>query len=192
MKKHLRDNNEIISLHRYVEDRYGEDGMAVIDVRIADSTQLFDPFSMGKQLQIDPEIAVYIDRQCDLIPDSTPLKIRFHTGKLSDEVKRRFSECLLDHYAVEMYHKKYERRVNRRKFLGLVVLGLLLLLLYVVHAAGHASNYRVQILSIAASFSLWEALDLFLIERLHLQKLLLRIRHQMQIEFTDDNIPTSV
>ena len=161
---------DLLSLRRYIDNEYMEDGYAVIHINLYQEYELFDPLSYGRQKQINQEIIDYIDRRSAIIPTTIPLKVIFHGKDITEDDQENIKKCIKEHYTVAMYDKQWDKRINRRKIIALTALGLSVLGVYVLHAISGEENMRTEILSIIASFSLWEAVDLFLLERKSLQK----------------------
>lgn len=156
-------------LNEYITCEFGDDaGHAVIHVQLYEGLRLYDPLSMGRQLELNPEIIDYIDRRAEIIPTKTPLRVCFHGRALSERDQKRVRAILREHYTVVLRDKSWDRRINFRKIVALASFGLLVLFFYLTMGASGRTDMLLEVLSIIASFSLWEAVDLFLVERLEI------------------------
>lgn len=176
------------SLRRYLESEYMERDDAVIHISIYEGLQLFDPLSMGRQLELNPEIIDYIDHRTAIIPARIPVRICFHGGDLSDEQKQLIRKCLIEHYTVVMHDKQWDKRINTRKVIILAAFGIAILGFHLSGYFTDRGGITTEVLSIVASFTLWEAVDLFMLERTGIRKQLADTAQLMNqtVEFRDD------
>ena len=67
------------NLRKYIENEYlDEKGIAIIDICLYDGFSIFDQLSMGRGLELNPEIYDFIERKANIIPNKYDLVIRFH------------------------------------------------------------------------------------------------------------------
>lgn len=180
-----------IALQEYLNEEFlDEHGDAVIHVNISDSMILFDPMSFGKQRDLNPEILNYIDRKSNLIDASTPVKVVFHGRRLSSEEKHMVSECISEYYSVRSFNARVQLRRIKRKTIALACFGIVVLSAYFALAYAIGEGMKTEILSIIGSFALWEAADLFILERRDiLHDLLIFTRQSVTtIEYADESI----
>ena len=139
-------------------------------------------------MELHPDIIEYIDHRAAIIPSVLPITIRFHASCLTDDQKQRIRDCLTEHYTVVMHDIKWDKRINRRKIIALAAIGLTVLGFYITMNLNGASEMKVELASILASFTLWEAVDLFLLERTEINKKLWNTAQQLtqRIEFVED------
>ncbi len=167
----IRTARKIKTLRQYVEQEYlDEEGNAVIDIHLYEGLELFDPLSMGKQRDINPEIIDFIDRKSNLIPNNHPIILRFHGGTPSEEEKQQAADCLEEHYAVVLQDRAWDLRSNNMQLMILAIIGVAFVSLYLFCALKLEEGLFLEILSIIGSFALWEAADRFLIERSAIRK----------------------
>lgn len=166
LRKAARGKDGMQTLHQYMEQEYmDEDGYAVIDVCLYDGLELYNPMSMGRQRDLNPEIYDFIEQKAYIIPAWTPLKVRFCGGKLLAEEKEEIKRLLLEHYTVILHDKAWDKRINRRKLFGMAAVGVVFLSLYFFFALKREDGLFLEILSVIGSFALWEAADCLMLER---------------------------
>ena len=153
------------SLHRYLDEEYmTEDGVGVIDVRLYDELALYDPLSLGRQRELNPEIYDFIERKANLLPAQVPLRICFH-GRIPPEDQAQIRRLMAEHYAIALQDRMWDQRSNRVKLTGMVAVGVLFLSMYFFFALREDDGLFLELLSVIGSFALWEAADCFLLER---------------------------
>ena len=156
------------SLREFVALEYG--GRVCVDIRAGDGEGLFDPLSMGRQRELSREVYDYIDAKLYPIPLKYPVTLRFHVGKLGREERSAAREALREHYNLILLDKALDLKINLAKLLSLALLGVFLLGIWFALQRERIQPLITEILSIAGTFSLWEAVDLWLLERSALKR----------------------
>lgn len=140
-----------------------KDNQAVVFVDCNGISTLFDPLSVGEQLELITDLTDFLDRKMYFIPLQYPIVIRFIHCDYNEETKNNIRLCLSEHYCNIIRDKQLDYRVNRWKIVGLIFLGLVLLSIsFTIRIEAELVN---EFLSVAGTFSLWEAVDFYLLER---------------------------
>jgi hypothetical protein len=121
---------------------------------------LFDPMHGDPQRDLNHDIYTSLDDQAFLIP----LKERIHVV-LQCEYDKEVIPLFHRHYEEKMLGKKRELRFNTLKTIYLLLLGFLLLGISYITKLASSSGFVGEFLSVAASFSMWESVDAFILER---------------------------
>ncbi len=189
LKDEVDKSLKMKSLHDYVKEEYLEEGgNAIIDIQLYEGLELFDPLSMGKQIDINPEIIDYIDRKSNLIPVTIPIVIRFHGRSLTTQQQDQVRACLEEHYSNALHDRCWDYRTNKREIIYLTILGVALIFIYLVCSITLDNPLFVEILGIFGSFAMWEAADCFILERVAIKNDLYSIAQNktQTIEFYED------
>lgn len=154
----------------YLKDEYvAADGKAEVDVCLFSGQPLYNPFSMGRQRELSSELYDWIDTKIYPVPNGYQVRLRLHVQEMEDAEKAQIEDILHEHYAVELRDKRLDLRINFWKIWGLIVVGVCLLGLYFALEVMQKQQLFMEFLSIAGTFALWEAVDLYLLERRTLQ-----------------------
>lgn len=156
-------------LLKYIEHIRDDEGYAVVDVSLGEEVTLYDPLSLKGQRDLNSEIYDYIEAQTNVIPATVPLRIRFH-GDFSAEEQEEIKQMMHRHYVMRSFDISWDLIANFRKMLLLALFGAAVLALYLYLAFTSENALTTEILSVIGSFSLWEAVDAFLLERPHLRR----------------------
>ena len=179
------------SSHRpldYVREEFlCADGKAQIDIRLYDGLELFDPLSMGRQKELNGDIYAFIDAKLYAIPTHLPIRLCFH-GALPGGTQQEVRALLQEHYLSVLRDKRLDLRINRIKIVSLALLGVALLALYFALELFISEALFMELLSIAGSFAIWEAVDCWLLERksMDLEYLYAGQAALSEITFVDD------
>lgn len=154
-------------LLKYIERIRDDEGYAVVDVSLGEGVELYDPLSLKRDL--NGEIYDYIEAQTNVIPATVPLRIRFH-GNFRPEEQEEIKQTMHRHYVMKSFDISWDLIANFRKTLLLALFGAAVLAVYLYLALSSENALMTEILSVIGSFSLWEAVDAFLLERPHLRR----------------------
>lgn len=148
------------TLRKFSKEKYiDENGTANIDVY---PDELYSKLSGGED--INGEIVDYIESQAYFIPTEYPLNIRLHGVK--EEEREKFTKKIKEHYWIRLADTKDDLRRNGIISLVLLLVGIALYLAYfLVLIAFENQPIFNEILSVSATFSVWEAVDYFMINR---------------------------
>lgn len=171
VKKIRQFENEMPSMDQYVEKEYlDESNNAVIRINAYEGIEWYDMLSIGNQATLNQEIYDFIDRKAYYIPIRYPIVIQFENVQINEKEQLYITNLIKEHYTLILKDKRIDLQYNFITILTLFVLGIILLIVYFTINTAEVGNVFSEILSIAASFSLWEAVDYFLIERKNIGK----------------------
>lgn len=176
---------------RYVEQRLQPDNTVKIDVNIPDDLELFDPLAPDEYAQLNPEILRYIEDQAYFVPAEYDLTINFVGKSLPQDKRTRLENALHDHYNMQVYDKLDDIKNNRRLGIFLLAFGAIALGVYFFMTLFEKNLLFNEIVSIVGTFSVWEAVDCWLIGGHHTKT---ELRNAMQmallkVTFTEKELP---
>lgn len=185
MEKETLSRSGIRYYAKDVAEEYVQDGYACIDLRLYDGFELYDPMSMGRQSDLNPEVYEHINQHAILIPSAMPLKIRFWGRDIPSDEQQTIREMMRKHYTHNLLDKVWDRRSNNIHMWTMLILGAALLSLYVYLTVRGQDTVYLEILGTIGSFSIWEVADCFLIERLSIRKQMRYISQNLvqEVEF---------
>nr|WP_294494229.1 hypothetical protein [uncultured Anaerosporobacter sp.] len=171
VKNIRRFENNMLSMERYLEKEYlDEDNNAVIYVNAYDGIEWFDKLSIGNQVTLNQDIYDFIDRKAYYIPIRYPIIIQFVNVDLNEKEQNQIIRLIKEHYTSILNDKRIDLHFNFITILSLFTLGIILLIIYFTINMAEVGEIISEVLSIAASFALWEAVDYFLLERKDISK----------------------
>ena len=190
-KRHLKDKmlDRVVPefhMREYVKQRYlNESGDAVITLR-GDRESIFSPFCVDGKDRIDPSAIEYIDECAYEIPVYYDIVIDILENDTSEENRDRIARSIQEHYILAFEDKKEDLRINAFISVSLLCMGIFLLGLSFFLNSIDANRFITEFFSVAATFSLWETVDCFLIKRkqLNVEKMNARQLAAARITFT--------
>ena len=188
MGKKRQKKRQALEIVHYVEALRDAEGRACIDVRLQADTELYDPLSVGENLDLSSEIYAFIDAQANIISSHIPLRIRFRGREVSPQEQENVRQIMRRHYTMCSYDVIWDMAANLRKMLCFALFGAAVLAVYLYLAFTSDRPLSAEILSIIGSFSLWEAADAFLIERPRLRREYANVMQNVHqtVEFTKE------
>jgi len=167
MVKKIRQYEDVMpSMEQYLEDEYlDENNNAVIRINAYEGIGWYDPLSIGNQVSLNQDIYDFIDRKAYYIPIRYPIIIQFENVDLNEKEQNHITSLIKEHYTLILKDKRIDLQFNFITILTLFVLGIILLIVYFTLNTAELGDVFSEILSIAASFALWEAVDYYLLER---------------------------
>lgn len=155
-----------------------EEGRAVIPMTVRDDTDFLSPFSFSGKETVSDGVADFLERGALPFRHKESLTVRIYSDCIDDEEKKVYAEAIREHFFGQ--HLQNARRLKRNAvsavllFLcGAVLLGLMAILM-----TYSVSDILVEIVDIFAWVFIWEAVDIFCLERE-----LLRMKQERYLRF---------
>ncbi len=160
--KSLRDYSKNRKAKRNFSDRYSEicsDGS--IRIRVDGKNELFSPYSFKNDLS--PELIGYIEDTAYNIPIDRPLNICFSSVEKDDQEK--VIKAYKKYFELSFNDKCLDLRIYFIKSVILMIFGFIFLSVGIIFSHFDAFWGLNEIFTVAASFSMWESIDFFLLGR---------------------------
>lgn len=138
-------------------------GFALIEVNL-NQFEIYNPLSIPPNRTLNQDILTYIDEQSYPIPVDTPIQIRLY-GDVDEQEQKEIIHRLQEYYDFRLKDKMADLKNNAIHSSVLFIIGILLFVLYFLLANFTVNQVWYEILSIIATFIVWEAADFFILER---------------------------
>lgn len=150
----------------YLTEEYlNENNEAVIHIDGRGLNGAFEPLSIGVQRELKGELFDFVERKADPIPVEIPLVLQFEGMNAGEEEQESIRQMLKEHYMLILVDKKVDLYYNTIQSILYFLLGLAVLVGAYFLAPVVSSVFFTILLSIIATFSLWEAVDSSLLKR---------------------------
>lgn len=159
----LRQYSKKRKANRNFSDEYSEideNGNVLIDVNMREG-DVFSPYSDKKDLNGDA--IEYIESTAYYIPIDRPLKIRF--SGVEESEREAVRKAYRKRFESEFNDKCLDLRICMLKAICLLVIGFAFLALGIVVSRLDILWGLHEIFTVVASFTMWESVDFFLLER---------------------------
>ena len=162
-KKYKQMIRHIPTSKDYIQQEYTRDESGRLILNVCPPAEIFNPLSSLKQLEVSDEVFAYLDNKIYYLPTREGIHIHFNENHFSNEKKQQITECIQEHYLLILKDKKEDLLINSITVIGLALLGTI----FLGPSFMEALDFPLinETLSIIGSFSMWEAVDLTILER---------------------------
>ena len=130
---------------------------AVLDLKLSNVRQWFNPIKIGPKLDMNQEIAAVVNRFLETAKEPRPLEITIRCpGTISEPMRATMQEIF------QLYYEDEERHINTYlegryiRVMGLVIISILAATIWVTFSQPNNGGITWTILSNFAGFSLWQ------------------------------------
>lgn len=154
------------------EDYLDNEGYVTFNVD-AKKDELISNYKVNDKELISTDFISNLEKYSEPVPYSYPIRIKINSIDDITNLDNMYKE----HYKLKIILTRNKLKINLLKALGLLFLGILLFILYFILKENTNWLY-LEIISIAATFSIWEAVDVFLLER---QEIKIELANNIQL-----------
>lgn len=171
MLRLLREKYQSYKAAGFNKDKYIEeifltaDGTALVDIRLDSIDSALSSFAQRDRAVIDEGLASYIDGQIYNIPLKNPIVLHFHLPCARTEQREILVQAIKNHYGLILEDKRQDLQTNLLTIIALFLAGVLLLAFSYYLSSNNMGQLFTDIINIAGTFSLWEMVDLYLLDR---------------------------
>ena len=129
----------------------------MLDLKLTDVRQWFNPIEIGPKLELNQEISSVVNRFLETSKEPKPLEITVcRPTEVSAPMQATMQEVL------QMYYEDEERRVNSylesryTRVMALVIISILAITVWISFSSSDDESVTWTILSNFAAFSLWQ------------------------------------
>ncbi len=156
-------DKRISHLPQLINQTYKRDENNFLIIPVNCSAELFNPFSLQSNLDLNPELYNYLDDQIYYTPVLEHLHLEFCGKVFTEEEKEKITHCVKRHYNKIFRDKKQDLAIN---FITIVCLAFIGIIFLSISISGVIEKALLnETLSIIGSFAMWEAVDMYILER---------------------------
>lgn len=149
----------------FIEDKYIiEDDTVYIPVKVDDINDFLDSKSTKGFEVLSQDFIDYIEKQAYYVPTRYNLKITLQGKAATEENIELIKKLWEKHYTLELNDKNDDLRIAKLTSIILFTIGALFFVGTAIISTFKINEILKEFCSIAATFSLWEAVDYILIE----------------------------
>ena len=175
-------------LDGYIKNEYlTKDGDADIYLNIESLDDLFDTRTSGNQIELNNDIYEFIENKTSMLENDTIINLHISGANLTSKEQGMVKHLFKEHYAIELYKTQKEYSKYRNKIIGLVFIGLIALLSYLIIYFVEDFSLLLEVFAFIFSFALWEAGDciIYTLSDIKLEREAITQNLLMNVEFDD-------
>ena len=195
LKKKMKEKIKIFSndqyLDGYIKNEFlTDDGDADIFLKLHNKSELFDERTVGHQKELLNSVYEYIEDKTSVLSSSVKIHLHFIGVELNSREQGIARHILKEHYAIELYKIQKEYSKYRNKIIGLIIIGFLCLIAYLLLYLNTDFNFFLEVFGFLFSFSLWEAFDCYLYTFSDIKETRIAITQNllMDVDFHENNM----
>ena len=101
-------------------------------LKLHNKSELFDERTVGHQKELLNSVYEYIEDKTSVLSSSVKIHLHFIGVELNSREQGIARHILKEHYAIELYKIQKEYSKYRNKIIGLIIIGLLCLVAYLL------------------------------------------------------------
>lgn len=151
---------------KHISQNYlDENGNALIHIRLNNVQSAFSQFCVKGHEELDGSFTQYLDEVIYHIPLKHSVILDFQVEQLTNGEKEILARTIKNHYGLILEDKKQDLKINLITILGLFLVGATLLAFSYYLSSNNKGQFFTDFINIAGTFSLWEMVDLYLLDR---------------------------
>lgn len=158
---------------------------ATINLHVRDDSDFLSPYAEEGKPIISTEIADFLEKTIRAYHPKCPVILNIHSTCIDDNEKIQYQKAIRNYFSLELEDNIREMKRISIKALIFTIIGVIILaFMFVLDHIG-VNSLWIEVIDIFAWVFLWEAVDLFFIERSHLLVRAKRLQNfiQMQINY---------
>lgn len=163
LNQRIKELKKDVELAEEVEET--SDGRAIVDITVDDLDDFYSPYSPKSFKLLNPQMVEYIDEYSKTIPASQELILRISATNKTDEAKNRIKKTIRRTFVEKIANINTELRRNLLSAIIFMAVGILFLAGVIIANTLDLGATVYEILDIIAWVFVWEAVDIFFMER---------------------------
>ncbi len=166
------------------EHEHDEQGRAVIDLRVLDDGEFLSPYSTAKHNIISEDVSDFIEHSMRGVPPEEAVHIRIYSNVITPEEQAEYTKAIHSHYADKYRDSCFEKKhLHRTAAIMTLVAVVALSFMIGFEVSWFRTAVISEIIDIFAWVFMWEAVDIFF-----LQRTMLRFKQQRYLRLADSVI----
>lgn len=144
--------------------RFDEEGLELIPMHVIDDSNFLSAYSSKDEEIISSEAAEYLEHKIKPSDISNKLHISISSSCIDEEEEKRYAKAIKNYYKNKVIDETRKIHINSIQSLSMIIVGILILTIYIVLEFVY-KNPLLEVIDIAAWVFVWEAVNLYFIER---------------------------
>lgn len=162
-----------------------KDETAIIHLHVQDDSNFLSPYAEEGKPIISTEIADFLEKTIRAYHPKCPVVLNIHATCIDENEKIQYQKAIRNYFSLELEDNTREmKRISIKTFVFTIIGVLTLAFMFILDHMG-VNSLWIEVIDIFAWVFLWEAVDIFFIERSHLLVRKKRLQNfiEMQINY---------
>ena len=185
MLKGLKELRKITKeIHGEKKLSYDAEGRVTVPVSVNDDTGFIAPFSSDGEVVISSDVADFLEHSVKHIKPGCDLHFVISGDTVDEKEKREYPAAIKNYYRYEFIECTRELKKNAILSIIMTALSALVFILAIVLAEIGVRDVILNMIDVVAWVFMWEAVDLFVLERAALRISRLRSLAMIKAKYT--------
>lgn len=163
LRKQLKDKEK--ELAKEERQIYDQEGRAVINVNVLDDSGFLSPYGEDNDVLISSETAAFLEHSIRPVNHKKDLSLIIKSNVIDDKEKGVFAKGIKNYYENTFLELQQKLKTNLFATLLLMLAGFVWFAVVIVLSLFFTYDMILEMISIAGWVFLWEAVDLFFLQR---------------------------
>ena len=183
MEEKIRQYSNRTYMNNYIKKEFlTDDQDADIFLNIESKDDLFDNRTVDQQKDLTFDVYDYIEEKTSVLSSNVKINLHFTGIYLTPREQEMVRHILREHYAIELYKIQRQYIKYRNRIITLILFGILCLLIYALLFFLTDLKFSLEIFGFMFTFSLWEALDIYISELSEIKSQRIEITQNLLLE----------
>lgn len=164
-------NKRVEDLEKQEKHIYDEDDRVVININVRDDVEFLSNYGIEENTVISQETASFLEHAIKPINYKENLTLAIHSDVISEDEKYLYDKGIRNYYKNSLLEQKKHLDLNLKSTLFLLLSGIVYFALLTLVSFFLKNDLWVEVLSIVGWVFIWEAVEVFFLERPKLRRM---------------------
>ena len=150
---------------REIEAEYDRAGKELIRMQVKEDSGFLSPYCLQGEPVVSSEVSDFLDNVVKRLPLRAELHIEIDGDTIDEQERTEYAAAIRNHYRSQVIDTGIKLKRNAVTSLIMAIIAVAILTVYVALELYSADYVLLEIIDIAAWVFMWEAVDLFFLER---------------------------
>lgn len=183
----LSKRQELLKQSRQIQ--YDSQGRAILTMRVRDDGDFLSPYSLSREETISTDVAEFLTESAMAVHPRMPMTLHIHSQCIDEKEQDVYRRAIRSYFTLQAIEHQRTMRRNAIQSAVMAAVGVVSLAGMVWAERMGVSGIWIECMDIFAWVFVWEAVDLFFIERgmLRLKQKRLDAFMDMTVQYFDAN-----
>lgn len=155
--------------HQLQNKEYDNEGREVIRMQVRDDSNFLSMYSPKNEVVISSEVSDFLDNAIKSKRLNNDLHIIISSNVIDDNEKLEYQRGIKNYYRLRILDLDRRLKSNLVSAILMILVAIFIFVTYIILELHHSNYILLQLIDIAAWVFVWEAVDLFFLERKRLK-----------------------
>lgn len=148
-----------------VNSEYDCEGREIINMTVKNDDGFLSPYGSDSGENLSYEVAEFLDNSVKSLSLRNGVLLKIKSNAIDEDEKQRYQKAIKNHYGAKVLESERQMKRNSVASLIMLLLAVAVLTVCVVLEIRGVNSIALELIDIVAWVFMWEAVDLFFLER---------------------------